>query len=597
MARLLMPRALLATAAVFGSFLAGNANAQQAITLDVATLEANGCFGQATCAVDVATLSTSSGTIAQQSRNGASGFGVGGGAGGDEIGIGEILSVEVPAARRISAIRFLFLYNGSEFGSSAEKASVTADGTTYVLSVRNDADDASADWSGPGTVAKCGATTSQGTGCFIVTDPFTDAVSEVDFGSLTGGTPFSGGGSSKTNYSIGRIDIAEQIVVNLADECADATGCEVKKGFNLNSVNATNTAGSTDALAIPVTLPDCRYIPKVCLDMLPPAGDTPATNNAARAALIEMEVIRSVATGPDRLHPSTQSLNVSKLFSKEITTLFDESGEPPNGLPPLYIGPRWKAQSVNGGWFDGFFFKTDSTVKFTDVFEGLVDVSELTGSELGCFVDPNDLMAWDLVTTGSELAKSVGGLHTDTIINVGCQNPTKVSGVRLSIYAINMETNRDTYGPTIKSTKPLVTVNNDAVFARLVQSLWKDLGDIRANYACKVADPGGKAPLSAAQCKKLASIWSQVDNKIKLCVDASFTAPISGQALGQCELARKLADDFTAALPASAVGPDLYNRLAELEGRGAVWKHIWDTRFLNSITPTGFCAEYGTCLP
>ena len=41
--------------------------------------------------------------------------------------------------------------------TSPRRREVTADGTIYTLSVRNNADDAAADWSGPGTVAKCGA--------------------------------------------------------------------------------------------------------------------------------------------------------------------------------------------------------------------------------------------------------------------------------------------------------------------------------------------------------------------------------------------------------------------------------------------------------
>ena len=57
----------------------------------------------------------------------------------------------------------------------------------------------------------------------------------------------------------------------------------------------------------------------------------------------------------------------------------------------------------------GYFFKTDSGLKFTDVFEGLIDVSVLTGDELGCVADTGNLLAWDVISTASELAKSVGG--------------------------------------------------------------------------------------------------------------------------------------------------------------------------------------------
>ncbi|MEX2149255.1 MAG: hypothetical protein WD793_03520 [Steroidobacteraceae bacterium] len=593
-------RAVHVAAAVFGLSLAGSASAQEAITVDVSALEANGCFGQAACAVAEVSLATGSGSLAQKDRNGASGFGVSGNPAGNEIGIGETLSVEVDNARTVGAIQFLFLYNGSEFGSSAEKASVTADGTAYILSVRNNADDAEADWSGPGTVTKCGATTSQGTGCFIVTDPFPDAVSRLDFSAAAGGPPFSGGGSGDSDYAIGSIDIEAQIVVDLAGECAEPfPGCVVKPGFNLHSVHASNPGGSTEALAIPVIVPDCRYIPRTCLDQLGLDGDAPASDDAARAALISLGVIKSLApTGPNKLHPATQLFKVNDFLTTEVTTLFDASGEPPDGLPPLWIDNRWKAQSAKNHFIYGFFFKTAGSVQFTDVFEGEINVLQLTGSELGCDVDPNDLTDFDVIATASELARSIAGQHVDTIINTGCINPTKVSGTRLSLYSI-LEMTQDTYGPTITSSKPLVTVDNDAVFARLVASLWTDLGEIRANYACKQADPvpaGGQAPLAPALCKTLASLWSQTDRKVKACVDATFN-PITGLALGICDQARKYVDDFGAALPATTTRPDPYNRLGELHGRVKVYQHIWDTRFLQSIKLAGFCAERGTCAP
>ena len=145
-----------------------------------------------------------------------------------------------------------------------------------------------------------------------------------------------------------------------------------------------------------------------------------------------------------------------------------------------------------------------------------------------------------MISTASELAKSVGGRYIDSIINVGCINPTKVAGTRLSLYSIDLEMAKDTYGPTITSKKPKLTLNNDAVFARLVESQWKDLGEIRANYACKQADPnptGGQAPLSAAVCNTLAALWSDADKKINDCIVKTFK-PITGLALGICELAR-----------------------------------------------------------
>ena len=128
-----------------------------------------------------ATLSTASGVLAKRSDFGEGGIRRHRWCFENEIGIGETLTVDFPQARTIEELQFLFLYNGPENGDRAEKAQVIAGGVTYTLSVRNDVDDAMADWSGPGSVTKCGATTALGTGCFVVMDPFPEAVSRLEF--------------------------------------------------------------------------------------------------------------------------------------------------------------------------------------------------------------------------------------------------------------------------------------------------------------------------------------------------------------------------------------------------------------------------------
>ena len=607
MSRRSLVHAVLAAAGVLGFAMAGDAGAEDAISIDVGALNANGCFGQAACALDGAEVSTATGVLAKKSSAGASGFGVSGGPSGGEIDIGETLRVDFDQSRTIIGIKVVFLYNGPEFGDRAEKARIIADGTIYTLSTRNDADDASADWSGPGTVTKCGAATSTGAGCFIVTDPFPGAVSRLDFSAVAGGQPYpaSGGpGTNESDYSIGYIDVGAQVVVDL-ENCASTSGCPVAAvggtvAASFNSVESQNTGGSTETTVIPVRLPDCRYIPQICLDLLPPAGDYAANDDAARAILIRLGVIKALdPSGPNKLNPAAQLLNVKPLLPPEVTSLFDTSGTPPDGLPSLYVTSRWRGQAINDYWIDGLFFKTDAGLVFSDVFEGLIDVSVLTGHELGCVADPDDLPAWDVITTASELARSVGGRFIDTIINVGCINPTKIRSTRLSLFSVNLEVVTDTFGPTIKSTKPKVTLNNDAVFARLVQALWKDLGETKARYACKLADPappGGVPPMSKPQCDYLASLWRIADNKIKLCVNATFK-PVSSQQASTCARAKASVDTFEAALPTVAIGPDVYNRLGELHARVDVFQHVWEERFLRSIKPGGFCREWGTCPP
>jgi hypothetical protein len=369
---------------------------------------------------------------------------------------------------------------------------------------------------------------------------------------------------------------------------------------SLNSLDITNPGGSTDATVIRVKIPDCRYIPQACLALLPPAGDSAANDDAARARLIALGVIKPLTSyGADKLKPAAQLLNATKLLPSEVTSHFDSSGKPPNGLPPMYIGPRWRGQAGNDYWIDGLFFVTEAGVVFRDTFEGLFDVSDLTGHELGCFTDIGNLRAWDMITSVSERAKSVGGSYADKLLNVGCINPTKVSGDRLSLYSINLEVAPDTYGPTIKSFFPKVTVNNDAVFARLVQSLWNDLGETKARYACAKGDPlppNAAAPISKAACGILARQWLAAAVKIGLCVNSAFF-PQSSHGNSVCASAKSAVAAFESALPASPAGPDPYNRLGELKARVDVFQHVWDERFINSLKPGGYCREKGTCPP
>jgi hypothetical protein len=218
MSRRYMVRAVLAAASLAVMVLPGAASAQETTRSDASALDASGCFGQPACEVEGVQLSVSSGTIARKVATGATGFGVSGGAAGSEIDIGETLSVDVGDARNITEIKFLFLYNGPEFSDKAEKARVTADGTSYTLSVANDADDAAASWSAPGaTVTKCGATTSSGTGCFVVTNPFPAAVGQLAFSAISGTTPFSGSGTGNSDYSVGYIDIENETLLDLLD--------------------------------------------------------------------------------------------------------------------------------------------------------------------------------------------------------------------------------------------------------------------------------------------------------------------------------------------------------------------------------------------
>ena len=108
--------------------------------------------------------------------------------------------------------------------------------------------------------------------------------------------------------------------------------------------------------------------------------------------------------------------------------------------------------------------------------------------------------------------------------------------------------------------------------------------------------PAAWRPCRRPICNKLKSLWAVADLKIKLCVNATFY-PQSAYRDWICGQAAEAVNKFEAAVPATATGPDVRNRVSELGLRVEVFEHVWTTRFWESVklTPTGFCREWGTC--
>jgi hypothetical protein len=298
-----------------------------------------------------------------------------------------------------------------------------------------------------------------------------------------------------------------------------------------------------------------------------------------------------------RLSPAAQRLNVTPQLPEDVTAGFPLSG--PGSLPNLYISQRYRGRDEQGYKFDALFFKTEEGVYFTGTYTGEFDVSKLTGFELGCDPYPKNspkpkYFEWDTVTTVSETWIGVGGRNIDTLINVGCRNPTKVSGGRTSLFPI-LEIAPDTYGPTIKSTTSSVTLNNDGAFARLTQSLYDELKSALDQYTCAQIDsPPGAAPLSPTVCSNLRTIWSAGKPKLDKCVNAAFQ-PKSSASNENCQAFRIKFDEYKVALPTTPSGTDLANRLAEQYYRWEVIKHVFETRFLPSIPSNGYCRENNKC--
>jgi hypothetical protein len=141
--------------------------------------------------VNGVTFTSDPGNFVVKNLNGFSGLGVTGGRTGDEIDVGETVTMSF-AAQVVSDFSVTFLYNGPEFGDWREIAQVTAyNGAAvsgiYTLTVDNDGAIPGATWSGTGSVSNLSLPTDTGGGSWRVSgNPFGNAaVTGLQFTALT----------------------------------------------------------------------------------------------------------------------------------------------------------------------------------------------------------------------------------------------------------------------------------------------------------------------------------------------------------------------------------------------------------------------------
>jgi len=143
--------------------------------------------------VNGVTFSSAPGDFIVKNLNGFSGLGVTGGRTGDEIDIGETVTMSF-AAQVVSDFSVAFLYNGPEFGDWREIAQVTAyNGAAilgiYTLTVGNDGAIPGATWSGAGSVSNLSLPTDAGGASWrVLGNPFGDAaITGLQFTALASG--------------------------------------------------------------------------------------------------------------------------------------------------------------------------------------------------------------------------------------------------------------------------------------------------------------------------------------------------------------------------------------------------------------------------
>jgi hypothetical protein len=345
-------------------------------------------------------------------------------------------------------------------------------------------------------------------------------------------------------------------------------------------------------------IPDCRYIPQVCRDLLN------VTDLVAAGVVVNLP-------GNGAGDPAGQILNMTRLLPREVTELFDASGTPPGGLPPMYMSRQHRGQSANGFTFDAFFGVTEDGVIFDKVFNGEFEVAALAGTELGCQVGLpigtplGTLLQWDTVTTVSEKFIGIDGKYIDTLINTDCGS-SRTSKTRWSIVPYNTEITPCTYNAhnpgDVWVSDGACPVGgpeqaDDAVFAKLLLSLYDDLGDALTQLACTNVDGGSNQPLSGSSCATLQASWLNGKDKLDKCWNAT-QQPKNSAGDQTCQGFLSQLGNFASSVAATPrLGTDPANRKSELSARVEVILHVYHERFVPSLSAAGFCEPGNPAYP
>ena len=398
--------------------------------------------------------------------------------------------------------------------------------------------------------------------------------------------------------------VAPGIAIDLDDcagSCALVLGADGKPAATLsNVVLASQESGLT--LFQVQNIPDCRYAPQPCRDLL-------GVQDLVQAGVI----VDPQATGD----PAAQLLNVTPLLPREITDLFAGEG----GLPDLLVSRQYRGQKASGFFFDAFFGVTEDGVVFRDNFQGEFDVAALAGAELGCSLNlppesplftenagqPNariGTLEWDVLTSVSERVPTFtdpvlgpGPQFVDTLVNNDCGSSRSI-GTRWSLKPYNLEItpctwNGDTGDVWASDGSCPVggpEIPDDAVFAKLVLALYDDLHAALNQLACADVDGGGAPPLSASSCSTLNAAWLNGKDKLDKCWSAT-QQPKTSAGDQNCQAFVSQFTSFSNSLAAaSGPGADPANRRGELRARVETLMHVYEERFVPSI-PAGAFVE------
>ena len=370
-------------------------------------------------------------------------------------------------------------------------------------------------------------------------------------------------------------------------------------------------------------VPFCPYKPMTCSILVEPSFAA-ADRIAAIDDLLSKHVLHRVdGADPSDYRPEAFVFNVTPLLPKEILDRYDDSGMPPDGLPPLWMLPDFRAQIKNNFFFEALFFVTEA--RTDDVLTLTLDVFELQGyPELGCesatdlppgFVADaaglDRLLMWDVVTRASERDPTIDGQQSlagenfqGTIGNAGCGS-IKIRGGGISMFAYNLETSGcpgtlDINGELVfddapNASTPLLSpkcvvddlgdptseIPDDAVFAKAYVRYYDELRAHLQQWVCPILTPN--------DCVSLDNNWLNGKDKLVKALDATIDPKASAGAQNFGAVQSQL-NNYQAALAQAefSAGPDPVNRLGEHAARIETLQHILNDKLAPSIPPDGF---------
>ena len=432
------------------------------------------------------------------------------------------------------------------------------------------------------------------------------------------------------------VSVTPGISVDLGEcgvECAPITAPNGQPGLQLREVNLGASSESNMTLFQVTGYPDCRWIPDVCAALFP---DYNPSETDAVIFLKGKDVIVDVDAVGLPEGPAYQLLNLEVLLPAEIKALY------PDGLPPLLMERETRGSAQNGYYFDALFGFTPAGVTFVGTHELEINVQALlsgsgTGNALGCFLglpqnsplysDTSSLgtLNWDVVTNVSEdyttytsdplPATSTGDrrpyaqagqLNFETrLINADCTNPPRLRqrGGSMVPYGLEvtpctaMRNEADTgwvLEGTCSTDEPPFVEKDAAVLAKLLLKQYKDFRDALNELACVANEDidglGALAPIDASTCDLLDGIWVDGLDKLVKGLEATL-APKTSQGnenLGAFESKLEQLLVTVQGITPDPLRPDLANRKGGLEARLLTLEHIFEDRFLPSITDAGF---------